>query len=132
MVSRPRCCAVRRTDARTCWVCAPRGVRLPPPHILRVIDRGPERVLGAPVGGVERGIEEEAEDGLEFGGEMGGEAARVGEPAGARASNAAEAIDVVARGRRRGRAPRRARGDGDHAWPARRCSSASAPAGANG
>ena len=33
-------------------------------------DRWPQRVLGAPVGGVEGGVEKEAEDGLEFDEEM--------------------------------------------------------------
>jgi hypothetical protein len=32
--------AVRRIDARTCWVWAPRGVRLPPPQALRVTIAG--------------------------------------------------------------------------------------------
>ncbi len=38
--SRPRWAAVRKTDASTCWVSAPRAVRLPPPDILRVTTAG--------------------------------------------------------------------------------------------
>ena len=40
VVFTPRCWAVRRRDVRTCWVCAPRVVRFPPPHILRVTTVG--------------------------------------------------------------------------------------------
>jgi hypothetical protein len=66
-------------------------------HLARD-DRGPEGVLGAPVGGVERGVEEEAEDGLVFGGQMRREAARVGEAARSAIEQAAKSIHVGAAG----------------------------------
>jgi len=53
-----------------------------------------QRMLGAPVGGVEGWIEEEAEDGIVLGREMPREAPRVGEATGSPRKQAAEAIDI--------------------------------------
>ena len=66
-------------------MCAPRGVRLPPPTFARD-DRGPEGVLGAPVGGVERRIEEEVKTAANSMVRC-GEAPRVGEAAGRRGAS---------------------------------------------
>ena len=64
-------------------LCASWGAIAASTHFARD-HGGPERVLGAPVGGVECWIEEEAEDGLEFGPQMRREAAGISESAGAR------------------------------------------------
>lgn len=72
-----------------------RGAIAAPAH-LAGDHGGPQGMLGAPIGGIERRVDEEAEDGLEFGPQMGGEAAGVGEPAGACREQSVEAVDVVA------------------------------------
>ena len=56
--------------------------------------RGPEGVLGPPVGRVEGLVEEEAEDRREFGAQVHGDAARVREAAGSRGEQVAEPVDV--------------------------------------
>ena len=55
-----------------------------------------ERVLGAPIGGVECGVEEEAEDGMEFGVEVNREAASIREATGPPIEQAPEAIEIGA------------------------------------
>jgi hypothetical protein len=55
VVSSRRCSAVRSTEVRTCWVRAPRRLRLPPPRIFRVHHGGVQRVFVTPVGGLDGG-----------------------------------------------------------------------------
>ena len=78
-------------------VCAAKGAIPATTHFARD-DGGPECVLGAPVGSVERRIEEEAEHRVVFGGEMDGEAPRVGQATGPTREQMPEAIEVGAPG----------------------------------
>lgn len=107
--SRPRRWAVRRTDARTCWVCAPRALRLPP-QTLRITTAGRIACSATPVGRVDRGVAEEREEGRCFARQMRDEALD-GENGGSRpgeqvprlcAQSAARAGEPV-RGHRAGR-----------------------------
>ena len=70
--SRSRWRAVRTTLDSTCWVSAPRRVRLPP-HTLRMTTAGRMACSARQFGGVERGVPQEEEHGQEFGDQVIGE-----------------------------------------------------------
>lgn len=58
--------------------------------------RGPQRVLGAPVGGIQGRVEEEAEDGVVFSGQVPGEASGVGKAARPVVEEPPQSVDVLA------------------------------------